>query len=112
MAVTFTNFVTEPLKHIGQGIGEFIKALMKEIPVLLHLPVLIILAVAVLVCICTFSLLCKYRYNIVEFGNNVISASLNLSVISHLSFYQECGGIGVWVASEGASYILAEVKYS
>nr|XP_056700129.1 chloride channel CLIC-like protein 1 [Euleptes europaea] len=48
LAVTFTNFVTEPLKHIGQGIGEFIRGLMKEIPVLLQLPVLIIIAVAVL----------------------------------------------------------------
>ncbi|XP_065763703.1 chloride channel CLIC-like protein 1 isoform X1 [Muntiacus reevesi] len=48
LAVTFTNFVTEPLKHIGKGTGEFIKALMKEIPVLLHVPVLIIMALAVL----------------------------------------------------------------
>uniref|UniRef100_A0A8C6CPJ7 Chloride channel CLIC-like protein 1 n=1 Tax=Moschus moschiferus TaxID=68415 RepID=A0A8C6CPJ7_MOSMO len=48
LAVTFTNFVTEPLKHIGKGTGEFIKALMKEIPVLLHIPVLIIMALAVL----------------------------------------------------------------
>ncbi|XP_033007354.1 chloride channel CLIC-like protein 1 isoform X5 [Lacerta agilis] len=48
LAVTFTNFVTEPLKHIGQGIGEFIKALMKEIPLLLHIPVLVIIAIAVL----------------------------------------------------------------
>ncbi|XP_006882563.1 PREDICTED: chloride channel CLIC-like protein 1 [Elephantulus edwardii] len=48
MAVTFTNFVTEPLKHIGKGTGEFIQALMKEIPVLLHIPVLIIMALAVL----------------------------------------------------------------
>ncbi|XP_008564517.1 PREDICTED: chloride channel CLIC-like protein 1 [Galeopterus variegatus] len=48
LAVTFTNFVTEPLKHIGKGTGEFIKALMKEIPVLLHIPVLIIFALAVL----------------------------------------------------------------
>ncbi|KAM4871894.1 chloride channel CLIC-like protein 1 isoform 2-T3 [Thomomys bottae] len=48
LAVTFTNFVTEPLKHIGEGTGEFIKALMKEIPVLLQIPVLIILALAVL----------------------------------------------------------------
>uniref|UniRef100_A0A452IMN7 Chloride channel CLIC-like protein 1 n=1 Tax=Gopherus agassizii TaxID=38772 RepID=A0A452IMN7_9SAUR len=48
LAVTFTNFVTEPLKHIGKGIGEFIKALMKEIPMMLQIPVLIILAVAVL----------------------------------------------------------------
>ncbi|KAM9129583.1 chloride channel CLIC-like protein 1 isoform 1-T3 [Pangshura tecta] len=48
LAVTFTNFVTEPLKHIGKGFGEFIKALMKEIPMMLQIPVLIILAVAVL----------------------------------------------------------------
>nr|XP_014332337.1 PREDICTED: chloride channel CLIC-like protein 1 isoform X3 [Bos mutus] len=48
LAVTFTNFVTEPLKHVGKGAGEFIKAVMKEIPVLLHIPVLIIMALAVL----------------------------------------------------------------
>ncbi|KFO22811.1 Chloride channel CLIC-like protein 1 [Fukomys damarensis] len=48
LAVTFTNFVTEPLKHIGKGTGEFIKALMKEIPVLLQIPVLLIMALAVL----------------------------------------------------------------
>ncbi|XP_026556227.1 chloride channel CLIC-like protein 1 [Pseudonaja textilis] len=49
LAVTFTNFITEPLKHIGQGIGEFIRALMKEIPVLLQIPVLIIMAGATLI---------------------------------------------------------------
>ncbi|XP_062991445.1 chloride channel CLIC-like protein 1 isoform X2 [Elgaria multicarinata webbii] len=49
LAVTFTNFVTEPLKHIGQGIGEFIRALMKEIPMLLQIPVLVIIAGAVLI---------------------------------------------------------------
>uniref|UniRef100_A0A8D0C822 Chloride channel CLIC-like protein 1 n=1 Tax=Salvator merianae TaxID=96440 RepID=A0A8D0C822_SALMN len=48
LAVTFTNFVSEPLKHVGKGIGEFLRALMKEIPVLLHIPVLVIIAVAVL----------------------------------------------------------------
>uniref|UniRef100_A0A8C8RA15 Chloride channel CLIC-like protein 1 n=1 Tax=Pelusios castaneus TaxID=367368 RepID=A0A8C8RA15_9SAUR len=48
LAVTFTNFVTEPLKHIGQGIGEFIKAIMMEIPVMLQIPVLIIIVVTVL----------------------------------------------------------------
>ncbi|XP_043856292.1 chloride channel CLIC-like protein 1 isoform X2 [Dromiciops gliroides] len=48
LAITFTNFVTEPLKHIGQGTGEFMRALMKEIPVLLHIPVLAIIALAVL----------------------------------------------------------------
>ncbi|NXS37707.1 CLCC1 protein, partial [Pomatostomus ruficeps] len=48
LAITFTNFVTEPLKHVGQGIGEFIKALMKEIPLILQVPVLIMMALAVL----------------------------------------------------------------
>ncbi|XP_076789261.1 chloride channel CLIC-like protein 1 isoform X2 [Arvicanthis niloticus] len=48
LAVTFTNFITEPLKHIGKGTGEFIKALMKEIPVLLQIPVLVIIGLAVL----------------------------------------------------------------
>ncbi|XP_032074180.1 chloride channel CLIC-like protein 1 isoform X2 [Thamnophis elegans] len=49
LAVTFTNFITEPLKHIGKGIGEFIRALMKEIPVLLQIPVLVIMAGATLI---------------------------------------------------------------
>ncbi|XP_051021386.1 chloride channel CLIC-like protein 1 [Acomys russatus] len=48
LAVTLTNFVTEPLKHIGKGTGEFIEALMKEIPVFLQLPVLVIIALAVM----------------------------------------------------------------
>uniref|UniRef100_A0A8C3GK59 Chloride channel CLIC-like protein 1 n=1 Tax=Cairina moschata TaxID=8855 RepID=A0A8C3GK59_CAIMO len=48
LAITFTNFVTEPLKHVGQGIGEFIKALMKEIPLILQIPVLLIMALGVL----------------------------------------------------------------
>ncbi|XP_028613132.1 chloride channel CLIC-like protein 1 [Grammomys surdaster] len=48
LAITFTNFITEPLKHIGKGTGEFIKALMKEIPVLLQIPVLLLIAAAVL----------------------------------------------------------------
>ncbi|KFV51242.1 Chloride channel CLIC-like 1, partial [Tyto alba] len=48
LAITVTNFVTEPLKHVGQGIGEFIKALMKDIPFILQVPVLIMMALAVL----------------------------------------------------------------
>lgn len=47
LAVTFTTFFTEPLKHIGKGAGEFITALMKDIPVLLHIPVLVMMALAV-----------------------------------------------------------------
>ncbi|XP_045672495.1 chloride channel CLIC-like protein 1 [Phyllostomus hastatus] len=48
VAVTFTTFVTEPLKHIGKGIGEFVGALMKETPVLYQVPLLIIVAMGVL----------------------------------------------------------------
>lgn len=48
LAVTFTSFVTEPLKHVGKGAGEFIRALLKELPVLLHVPVLLLVALAVL----------------------------------------------------------------
>lgn len=48
LAVTFTNFVSEPLKHIGKGTGEFITALMKDIPVLLQIPVLIVMALALM----------------------------------------------------------------
>ncbi|NWW92918.1 CLCC1 protein, partial [Rhynochetos jubatus] len=48
LAVTLTTFVTEPFKHVGQGIGEFIKGLMKEIPFILQVPVLIMMALGVL----------------------------------------------------------------
>lgn len=43
--------MTEPLKHVGQGIGEFIRALMKEIPLILQVPVLIMMALLILVCV-------------------------------------------------------------
>ncbi|XP_029473859.1 chloride channel CLIC-like protein 1 isoform X2 [Rhinatrema bivittatum] len=48
LVLTYTHFVTEPLKHVGQGIGEFIKGLLNEIPMLLQIPVLILMALAVL----------------------------------------------------------------
>ncbi|XP_063282195.1 chloride channel CLIC-like protein 1 isoform X1 [Pelobates fuscus] len=48
LALTFTNFVTEPLKHIGKGLGEFISSLLSEIPVLLQIPVLIFMAIALM----------------------------------------------------------------
>ncbi|NXY85066.1 CLCC1 protein, partial [Alcedo cyanopectus] len=63
LAITFTNFVTEPLKHVGQGIGEFIKALMKEIPFILQVPVLMMMALAVLaVCYGAGSSVSMLRY--------------------------------------------------
>ncbi|KAG8436561.1 hypothetical protein GDO86_007609 [Hymenochirus boettgeri] len=48
LAVTFTNFITEPLKHIGKGIGEFLNALLSEIPLAYQAPVLIFIAVVFL----------------------------------------------------------------
>uniref|UniRef100_A0A8C4SMZ9 Chloride channel CLIC-like protein 1 n=1 Tax=Erpetoichthys calabaricus TaxID=27687 RepID=A0A8C4SMZ9_ERPCA len=49
IAVTFTTFVTEPLKHVGQGISEFLRALLKDLPITLQIPVVIIIAVTVVI---------------------------------------------------------------
>ncbi|XP_034386125.1 chloride channel CLIC-like protein 1 isoform X2 [Cyclopterus lumpus] len=49
-AVTFTNFITEPLKHIGQGISEFLVALLKDLPITLQIPVLLTIVLAIVVC--------------------------------------------------------------
>ncbi|XP_073438954.1 chloride channel CLIC-like protein 1 isoform X2 [Dendrobates tinctorius] len=44
LALTFTDFITEPLKHIGKAIGEFLNGLLAEIPVFYQLFVLILIA--------------------------------------------------------------------
>ncbi|XP_043078308.1 chloride channel CLIC-like protein 1 [Puntigrus tetrazona] len=49
LTVTITSFITDPLKQIGQGISEFLRALLKDLPVTLQLPVLLIIALAILV---------------------------------------------------------------
>ncbi len=49
ITVTITSFITDPLKQIGQGIGEFLRALLKDLPVTLQLPVLLIITLAILV---------------------------------------------------------------
>ncbi|KTG40527.1 hypothetical protein cypCar_00018263 [Cyprinus carpio] len=46
--VTITSFITDPLKQIGQGISEFLRALLQDLPVTLQLPVLLIITVAIL----------------------------------------------------------------
>ncbi|TNN69104.1 Chloride channel CLIC-like protein 1 [Liparis tanakae] len=50
LAVTITTFITEPLKHIGQGISEFLVALLKDLPITLQIPVLLTIVLAVVVC--------------------------------------------------------------
>ncbi|KAM5148839.1 chloride channel CLIC-like protein 1 [Mantella aurantiaca] len=47
-AITFTNFITEPLKHIGKGFGEFFHALLAEMPLFYQPIVLIIIALLLL----------------------------------------------------------------
>ncbi|XP_040264376.1 chloride channel CLIC-like protein 1 isoform X1 [Bufo bufo] len=48
LALTFTDFITEPLKHVGKAIGEFLKGLLSEIPVFYQLLVLILIAVIII----------------------------------------------------------------
>nr|XP_015826080.2 chloride channel CLIC-like protein 1 isoform X1 [Nothobranchius furzeri] len=49
ITVTITTFITDPLKHFGQGISEFLRALLKDLPVTLQIPVLITIVLAILV---------------------------------------------------------------
>lgn len=49
ISVTITTFITEPLKHFGQGISEFLRALLKDLPVQLQIPVLLTIVLAILV---------------------------------------------------------------
>ncbi|KAM8875381.1 chloride channel CLIC-like protein 1 [Spinachia spinachia] len=49
IAVTITTMITEPLKHIGQGISEFLVALLKDLPFTLQIPVLFIIVLAIVV---------------------------------------------------------------
>lgn len=49
ISVTITTFITEPLKHFGQGISEFLRALLKDLPITLQIPVLITIVLAIVV---------------------------------------------------------------
>lgn len=50
ISVTITTFITEPLKHFGQGISEFLRALLKDLPVTLQIPVLFTIVLSIVVC--------------------------------------------------------------
>ncbi|KAF5894710.1 chloride channel CLIC-like protein 1 isoform X2, partial [Clarias magur] len=41
ITVTIVSFITDPLKQFGQGISEFLIALLKDLPVTLQMPVFI-----------------------------------------------------------------------
>uniref|UniRef100_A0A1A7YTY2 Chloride channel CLIC-like protein 1 n=1 Tax=Iconisemion striatum TaxID=60296 RepID=A0A1A7YTY2_9TELE len=49
ITVTITTFITDPLKHLGQGISEFLRALLKDLPVTLQIPVFITIVLAIVV---------------------------------------------------------------
>lgn len=49
ISVTITTLITEPLKHFGQGISEFLRELLKDLPVTLQIPVLITIVLSILV---------------------------------------------------------------
>ncbi|KAF7665918.1 hypothetical protein LDENG_00126960 [Lucifuga dentata] len=49
ISVTITTFITEPLKHFGQGISEFLRALLKDLPVTLQIPVLLTIVISIVV---------------------------------------------------------------
>ncbi|CAJ1060682.1 chloride channel CLIC-like protein 1 [Xyrichtys novacula] len=46
---TLTTFFTEPLKHVGEGISEFLRALLKDLPITLQLPVLLTIVLSIVV---------------------------------------------------------------
>ncbi|KAM6938690.1 chloride channel CLIC-like protein 1 [Lycodopsis pacificus] len=47
---TITTCITEPLKQLGQGISEFLVALLKDLPIILQIPVLLTIVFAITVC--------------------------------------------------------------
>ncbi|XP_029106099.1 chloride channel CLIC-like protein 1 isoform X2 [Scleropages formosus] len=49
ISVTITTFFTEPLKHVGQGISEFLRALLQDLPITLQIPVLATIVLSILV---------------------------------------------------------------
>ncbi|XP_035863429.1 chloride channel CLIC-like protein 1 isoform X1 [Sander lucioperca] len=63
IAVTITTFITEPLKHVGQGISEFLVALLKDLPITLQIPVLLTIVIAIVVCVYG-SVQASFRYGI------------------------------------------------
>ncbi|XP_076880434.1 chloride channel CLIC-like protein 1 [Brachyhypopomus gauderio] len=49
ISVTITSFFTDPLKQIGHGISEFLRALLKDLPVHLQIPVLLTVVLSIVV---------------------------------------------------------------
>ncbi|KAM9460654.1 chloride channel CLIC-like protein 1 [Clarias gariepinus] len=49
ITMTIATFFTDPLKHIGEGISDFLRALLKDMPITLQIPVLLCVMLSILV---------------------------------------------------------------
>ncbi|KAM9461437.1 chloride channel CLIC-like protein 1 [Clarias gariepinus] len=49
ITMTLTTLITDPVKHLGQGINEFLRALLKDLPITLQILLLILLVLSNLV---------------------------------------------------------------
>ncbi|XP_048108857.1 chloride channel CLIC-like protein 1 [Alosa alosa] len=60
ISVTITTFITEPLKHLGQGISEFLRALLKDLPVTFQILVFFAVFIPVVLSTVVMILYCIY----------------------------------------------------
>nr|XP_046246916.1 chloride channel CLIC-like protein 1 isoform X2 [Scatophagus argus] len=55
ISVTIVTFITEPMKHIGEGISDFIRALLKDLPATLQIPVFATIVLCIVLFIVVFT---------------------------------------------------------
>uniref|UniRef100_A0A3Q3GS59 Chloride channel CLIC-like protein 1 n=1 Tax=Labrus bergylta TaxID=56723 RepID=A0A3Q3GS59_9LABR len=84
-AVTITTFFTEPLKHIGEGISDFLRALLKDLPITLQIPVLLTIVLAIVVNVFDKSLL---KSNCMNLGHVLFS-------VIFICLFHRCACMGV-----------------
>ncbi|XP_043941994.1 chloride channel CLIC-like protein 1 isoform X2 [Protopterus annectens] len=70
VSLTFTTFVTEPFKHVGQAFGEFYKALLKDLPVQHQIPVIVMVLIGVLAFFYGFGSACTRVGSVRQLLNN------------------------------------------
>lgn len=68
ISVTITTFITEPLKHFGQGISEFLRALLKDLPVTLQIPVLLTIVLSIVVMTPCAQQYCLHTLSCIEYN--------------------------------------------
>jgi len=106
ISVTIATFITEPLKHIGQGIGEFLRALLQDLPITLQIPVLLTIVFSILVwcSLSCYGALCPVMGALCP-GMGALCPGMGLSVLvwGSLSWYGAlCPGMGLSVLVWGS----------